>query len=256
MQCIVCAKSPASYQSVLNGYRTVLKVLQMQQEHSHDGNIGLVRVQGRDRKVIPVQGTVVQEAMVSKEFHTEKSTLMEYPLSSSLPGCWLLVKPCLVNLPCKQQGKLQVVICNESDHDVIIPAKSVIAELSAIQTILSRKQTITKSSDPDHPKGADLTFNFGDSPVPSGWKEKITLKLRSMPEVFALNDTDFGRTNKVKHRIKLSDEAPFKLRARPIHPHDVEAVRRHLQELLDAGVIRESESPFSSPIVVVKKKNG
>lgn len=77
-----------------------------------------------------------------------------------------------------------------------------------------------------------------------------------MPEVFAQNDTDFGRTDKVKHNVKLSDETPFKLRARPIHPHDVEAVRQHLQELLDAGVIRESESPFSSPIVVVTKKNG
>lgn len=40
------------------------------------------------------------------------------------------------------------------------------------------------------------------------------------------------------------------------HPHDVETVRKHLQELLDAGVIHESESPFSSPVVVVRKKNG
>ncbi len=47
----------------------------------------------------------------------------------------------------------------------------------------------------------------------------------------------------------------FKQRARPIHPQDVDAVRRHLKELLDAGVIREWESPFASPIVVVKKKN-
>ena len=36
----------------------------------------------------------------------------------------------------------------------------------------------------------------------------------------------------------------------------MEAVRKHLQELLDSGVIRESESPFASPIVVVKKKDG
>lgn len=45
-------------------------------------------------------------------------------------------------------------------------------------------------------------------------------------------------------------------KARPIHPQDIEAVRKHLQELLSAEIIRESESPFSSPIVVVKKKNG
>uniref|UniRef100_A0A3P8S9L5 ribonuclease H n=1 Tax=Amphiprion percula TaxID=161767 RepID=A0A3P8S9L5_AMPPE len=77
-----------------------------------------------------------------------------------------------------------------------------------------------------------------------------------MPEVFAHHDLDFGRTSQVKHHINLHDNTPFKHRARPIHPHDIEAVRKHLQELLDAGVIRESESSFSSPIVVVKKKNG
>lgn len=76
-----------------------------------------------------------------------------------------------------------------------------------------------------------------------------------MPEVFAQNDLDFGRTDRVKHQNKLLDETQFKHRARPIHPHDLEAVRKHLQELLQAGVIRESESPFSSPIVVVRKKN-
>lgn len=77
-----------------------------------------------------------------------------------------------------------------------------------------------------------------------------------MAEVFAHHDLDFGRMDKVKHHIKLSDESPFKLRARPIHPKDIEAVRRHIKELLDAGVIRESESQFASPIVVVQKKNG
>lgn len=59
----------------------------------------------------------------------------------------------------------------------------------------------------------------------------------------------------MKHNIKLHDETPFKHRARPIHPQDLEAVRKHLQELLAAGVIRESQSSFSSPIVVVRKRN-
>lgn len=35
----------------------------------------------------------------------------------------------------------------------------------------------------------------------------------------------------------------------------MEAVCRHLAELLEAGVIQESPSPFYSPIVVVRKKN-
>ncbi|KAJ8012395.1 hypothetical protein DPEC_G00042300 [Dallia pectoralis] len=245
-------KSQATYHPVPNGYRTVLKVLQLRQEQSHDSDIGLVRMQGRDRKLIPAGGTVVLEGVASvKGFHTERSALIGYPSSSSLPG-GLLVKPCLIDL----LGRLPVVVLNESEHDIIIPAKSVIAELSAIQTILSHKQNVTNPSESELSKAADLAFDFGESPVPPEWKDRITRKLNCMPEVFAQNDTDFGRTDKVKHHVKLSDETPFKLRARPIHPHDVEAVRQHLQELLDAGVIRESESPFSSPIVVVRKKNG
>ena len=60
----------------------------------------------------------------------------------------------------------------------------------------------------------------------------------------------------MKHHINLHDETPVKQRARPIHPNDIQAVRRHLQEVLDAGIIRESESSYSSPIVVARKKNG
>lgn len=99
-------------------------------------------------------------------------------------------------------------------------------------------------------------FDFGDSPIPGEWKNRISQKLYSMSEVFALHDLDFGRTDKVTHRIRLHDETSFKPRARPIHQQDLDAVRKHLQELLDAGVIRESESSFSSPIVVVRKRNG
>lgn len=77
-----------------------------------------------------------------------------------------------------------------------------------------------------------------------------------MSEVFSHHDLDFGHTDKVKHWIRLSDETPFKCRPCQIHPHEVDAVRKHLQELLDSGVIQESEFLSASLIIVVKKKDG
>ncbi|PIK37110.1 hypothetical protein BSL78_26063 [Apostichopus japonicus] len=44
-------------------------------------------------------------------------------------------------------------------------------------------------------------------------------------------------------------------KSRRISPADFEDTRRHLQDLLTKGIIRESSSPYASPIVLVRKKN-
>lgn len=165
--------------------------------------------------------------------------VQEHPSSSSLPG-GLLVKTCVVDLPTKQPCKVPVILTNESDHDVIVPQRCVIGETSAFQEVFSKEHGVLTSRS-DCLLKSDIKFNLRNSPAPAEWKERITKKLNSMPEVFAQNDLDFSRTDKVKHQIKLADETLFKHRARPIHPHDLEAVRKHLHELLQAGVIRECE---------------
>ena len=74
--------------------------------------------------------------------------------------------------------------------------------------------------------------------------------------IFSKNDKDLGKTDKVKYKIKVTDPVPFKERYRGIPPSQYEAVRKHLQEMLDLGAIRPSNSPWCSAVVLVKKKNG
>ncbi|XP_077385347.1 uncharacterized protein LOC144023586 [Festucalex cinctus] len=255
----------ASHEPLPYGYRAVFKIIQLRRKQARNNHQGVVKMQGRNQQVIPAGETVVVEGVaLAGSCENEKSVVVEYPSSSPLPG-GLLVRTSLVEFPQLRPHKLSVVISNESDHDVVLPTRCTIAEISSYQSILlkehstsKRSQTLQESplSDIQSSQGSALRFNFNDSPIPSEWKERITQQLNNMPDVFAHHDLDFGRTDEVKHCITLSDNTPFKQRARPIHPQDMDAVRKHLQELLTAGVIRESESPFSSPIVVVRKKNG
>lgn len=251
----IYSKAGMTHQPIKHGYRAVLKILEVR--HQQTNNTvprGAVRLQGKSTQVVPAGETVVLEGIAPVDgLQNEKSVVIEHPSSPSLPG-GLLVKASLVDFPQRQPYKLPVVICNESNHDIVIPAKCTIAEICTYQSILLREHSVVRSAEPS--QNPTLAFNFGESPIPPEWKERITQQLNNMPDVFAQHDLDFGRTDKVRHHIKLSDESPFKQRARPIHPQDIEAVRKHIQELLDTGVIRESESPFSSPIVVVRKKNG
>ena len=71
-----------------------------------------------------------------------------------------------------------------------------------------------------------------------------------------MNSLDLGRTDLVKHHIELKDYTPIKDRYRRIPPHQYEEVRKHLKEMLDIGAIRRSNSPWASPVVLVRKKDG
>lgn len=75
-------------------------------------------------------------------------------------------------------------------------------------------------------------------------------------DVFSTHEFDVGCSKSMQHEIKTTDDKPFRERSRRLPPADLEALREHLLELKGAGIITESRSPYASPIVVVRKKNG
>lgn len=248
------SQQKTQYFSPTYGYNQVLKILEMRLKQNVEGNIGLVRASKDHSQVIPAgQSAVLCGAASVAGSHLDKWAVVEHPSCCPLP-CGLIVKTCMVTLGDNRHCYVPVVVANSTTKDITIPPRCVVVELKAIQSVCSEQ--------PDHGSVVEpiptsvLEFNFGDSPIPPEWKSRLTRRLQEMPEVFSLHPQDFGCTDKVKHRINLVDETPFKHRARPIHPEDLEAVKKHLQELLSVGVIRESQSPYSSPIVVVRKKSG
>ena len=94
----------------------------------------------------------------------------------------------------------------------------------------------------------------------SHWTEEQRSRVRTVIEkysfLFAMNSLDLGRTDLVKHHIQLDNYTPIKDRYRRIPPHQYEEVRKHLKEMLDIRAIRCSNSPWASPVVLVRKKDG
>ena len=75
-------------------------------------------------------------------------------------------------------------------------------------------------------------------------------------DVFSLDKNEMGCTDATEHVIKLTKSEPFKERFRRIVPPLVEEVREHIQEMLDGGAIRPSNSPWCNAVILMRKKDG
>ena len=102
----------------------------------------------------------------------------------------------------------------------------------------------------------EIDFDFSDSPLDEESIARIKVKLRSFSDVFSKHEYNVGRTDAIEHEIKLLPGPVIRERPRPIPLRDFENARRHIQSLLDAKIIKPSNSPHASPVVLVCKKSG
>jgi len=87
-------------------------------------------------------------------------------------------------------------------------------------------------------------------------KEVAKSLLKEYANIFSQNKKDIGFCKLVKHEIDIKANAPVQQIHGKVPLHVEEWVDKQVNDLKDLGIIRDSTSPWSAPVVVVKKKNG
>ena len=85
------------------------------------------------------------------------------------------------------------------------------------------------------------------------WAKALLLEFH---HVFSLEPNEIGCTDATKHVIELMKDEPFKERFRHIAPPLVDEVRQHIQEMLDSGAIRPSQSSLVQCCGAREEKDG
>lgn len=221
------------------------------------GPTGTVRVRGK--QVVRIPGGVMKlvAGTCSQQF-SGQGVLFEPP-ESGLPA-GLLASPCLVQVV---RGTVYVPVVNVGTTEVLLYPRTSLGILGVAQVVSLpagvtevEPTLVTISSLAAVPSISDRIESLDLSALPDQEQTGVRSLLYKYQSVFSAHDGDLGCTNLISHDIPLLDDVPVRQRYRRIPPSEYEAVKAHINQLLESQVIRESSSPYASPIVLVRKKDG
>lgn len=217
-----------------------------------------VSVRGRRPCQVP-GGTLKIVAATCSEQYSGHTTLFE-PVDRGLPA-GLLLSPALVRVT---SGTVYIPVVNVGTADSVLYPRTQLGQVD-MASVVSLPNNIVEvrsiTASPARSSTAEMTIEdkirgLDLSALPDSEQVEVRSLLLRYSSVFAAYEGDLGCTSLISHEIPLLNPAPVRQRYRRIPPSDYEAVKAHINQLLETQVIRESSSPFASPIVLVKKKDG
>ena len=174
-----------------------------------------------------------------------------HSLTSKLRRSPLLVDPLLVEAP--EEGpvkKVFIEVKNGGQKTITLSNGKTLCFLEQVTPLEPAEEV----SGPGMEVQPD--FDLGDIMDDEGRSGRAKVLLQEWEDTFARRGPEIGCTKNKQHYIPQTDETPFRSRATTVSPAMFEEVRQHLREMSECGAIRPSNSPYSSSVVLVRKKDG
>ena len=212
---------------------------------------GCARIKVAKHVVIPPNSQMIVKGYVDGE-STFQEGLVEPVQNVASMG--LLCARAIVDTESKDIG---LSVLNLSDRSVPLQQHSPLGVLQPIQAIHSLDATLERSESnielPDHlqPLIDQASKNLDPSQT-----EQLTKLVSKYQSVFMGPDGNLGRTNLAKHYIDTENARPIKIPPRRQSQTQRDIVERELDKMLSQDIIEPSYSPWSSPVLLVTKKDG
>ena len=180
------------------------------------------------------------------------------PREETLATDGLLTGRTLVDL---SQPTIPVRIMNLADGERKIKCGSVVAVCEPVQSVLTQQDVkgtpVTEAStDKELPEHLTDLFERSSVGLDSHQKGQLHSLLCDFASLFSTGAQDLGRTDQVQHRIHTGDATPIRQPARRLPPTKMKEAMKAVDDMYQEGIIEPSSSPWASPIVLVKKKDG
>jgi hypothetical protein len=156
-------------------------------------------------------------------------------------------------------GRTLVRLLNPTDKDVKVRAGLHIANASPGQVLASLEERLPSVDGPiEVPDHLNELYKItcDREKLSVDMQNKLKVLLCKHASLFAKHDKDLGRTSLVEHDIDTGDSKPIRQPPRRLAIALQEDAEREINAMLEADVIERGQSPWSSPVVLVRKADG
>ena len=153
-----------------------------------------------------------------------------------------------------------VAVVNPSNSEVVIPAGAPVSEVIPISATLADVSSAAVTPQLSHEAKLrkvlhELQIDMLADSVQH--KRPLVSLVAEYLDVFAESDSDVGTTGLTFHEIDTGDTRPLHQPVRRLPYGEMRrAVESEIEKLTDAEIARPSMSPWASPVVMVRKKDG
>jgi len=152
---------------------------------------------------------------------------------------------------------LPVRVMNVTKEPIKLKKGTVIGNLDPIELVEDRPTNANERLQPPVTDPIiDEMMNRVDGSVPQHARDQLRKLLEKYSSVFSRGEWDRGWTDIVTHGIDTGSHPPIRQQMRRYPPLHLRVIDRHLENMLEQGVIEPAASPWASNIVLAKKKDG
>ena len=153
---------------------------------------------------------------------------------------------------CNDDETTSVLAQNPTDYPLTYPRGAKLGNL--YQAEIASLETLEKLNQNSKSETSSSTVQPNLSEIPSSFHPLYLKLLKEFPDVFSKDNFDVGHTREFPQKLILKD--PTKIACTPpyrIPEHLRPVAQEYIDNLAKAGVIQKSSSPFSSPLMLVRK---
>lgn len=243
---------------------TQTEVESLEPEEESNAVVPMVRVCLLQTVRLPPRQCVLARASTDSQLSAD---LVMFEPSERVEQVWgVLAEDSLVRP--HEDGAIQVALTNPTRTTQIMDAGETLGQvteasviwadeagLSEVRMVSARKHSEQALAWERH-RQEKLKEAIGELDLPSEEKKTLQSFLTRHHRAFCLEEGERGETDLIRMEIDTGDAHPRKQRVRRLPFALRQVVTQQLRDMQEHGVIQPSKSPWASPVVLVKKRDG